>query len=105
TRAPRKAHYRPAKDRAGAPTDPPGSVDPLQLGPGGGCGFGGEAGAEPVAEERVHGPHPQPAGIAGLLDVVVVLEKPGELGGGEVGVEGEAAELLDLVLAIRELVE
>ena len=83
----------------------PGPVDPLQLRPRGGRGVGGEARAEPVAEERVDRAHPQPAVVAGLLDVVVVAQQPGELGGGEVGVEGQPAELLDLVLLVGQLVE
>ncbi len=82
-----------------------GCAERVQLRARGGRGVGREARAEPVAEERVDGPHAQGAGVAGALHAVVVLEQPGELGGGEVGVEGQAAALLDLRLVLAQAVE
>ena len=103
-RGPRAA--RPAGRRKLAePGVEAGRVDPLELGPRGGRGVGGEACAEAVAEERVHRPHPQGASLAGALDLLGVLEQPGELRGGEVGVEGQPARRLDLLLALAEPVE
>ena len=63
------------------------------------CGsrVGGEAGAETVADERVDRPHPQRPGLERLRHRVVVLEQPGQLAGGEVGVERHPAALDDLL--------
>ena len=70
-----------------------------------GRAVGGEARAEAIAEERIDSAHPEPARLLRLLHGLVVLEQPGELGRGEVGVEGQAALLLDLVLPVGQAVE
>jgi hypothetical protein len=88
--------------QAGVETGPP---ERVELGARGGRGVGGEARAEPVAEERVDRAHAQGAGVSRPLDALLALEQPGELGGGEVGVEGQPAQLADLVLVLREPVE
>ena len=82
-----------------------GRAEPVELRARGGGVVGGEAGPEPVAQERVDGAHPQRAGVARALHRLVVLEQPGELGGGEVGVERQPAERLDLLLRVAHPVE
>ena len=62
-------------------------------------------GAEAVAQEGVDRSHAQRAGLARLLDLLLVLEQPGQLGGGEVRVERKAAERADLLLRRSHPVE
>ena len=58
--------------------------------------------AEPVAEEGVDGAHPQPCPPPGpSCTSSLCPQQPGQLGGGEVWIEGQAAELLDFVLLSR----
>ena len=71
----------------------PGVPRRVQLGARGRRGVGGEAGAEPVAQERVDGAHAQRAGLARARHGLVVLQQPRQLGRGEVGVEGQPAAL------------
>src|SRR5207249_6545485 len=56
-----------------------------------------KSGTEAVAEEAVHGPETQRARVAGARHGLVVLEQPGQLPGGEVGIERHAAALAHLV--------
>ena len=67
--------------------------------------IGGKARAEAVTEERVDRAHAQRPGLERVRHGLVVLEQPGQLGGGEVGVEGEATELLDLGLMVAEAIQ
>ena len=64
-------------------------------------GVGREAGAEPVAQERVERAEPQRAGVARGLHRSSVLQHPGQLRGREVGVDRQPAARLDLVLVRR----
>jgi hypothetical protein len=57
---------------------------------------GGEARAKPVAEEGIDRAEPGGPRLHSAGDPFVVLEKPGELPGGEVRVEGHPASLPDL---------
>ena len=74
-------------------------VPRVELGARRGGVVGGEARAEPVAQERVDRAHAERAGVARpLATALLVLEQPRELRGGEVRVEGQPAERLDLLL-------
>ena len=68
-----------------------------ELGARCGRGVGCEAGAQPVAEERVDRAQPRRARFDRLGHLVIVLQEPGELPRREVGVERHPAELPDLV--------
>jgi hypothetical protein len=70
-----------------------------------GRGIGREAGAEPIAQERVDRAHPQGASVARSRHAVVVPQQPSELARREVGVERQAAAAADLVLAPGEPVQ
>ena len=105
SRSSRQHLGRDAERRAQRGVEGAGRVDALQLGPGRGGRVGGEPGAQAIAEERVDRAHPQGAGVARGRHLVGVLQQPGELGGGEVGIVGKAARLLDRLLVARQPVE
>ena len=70
-----------------------------ELGAGGGRRIGRKIVAEPVAQERVHGPDPQRSFAEDARDRLVALEQPGDLPRREVGVERHPAAVHHLVSA------
>jgi hypothetical protein len=82
-----------------------GRAEPVQLRSRRRGVVGGEASTEAVAQEGVDCSHAQRSGLARLLDLLLVLEQPGQLGGGEVRVERKTAERADLLLRCAHPVE
>ena len=87
------------------PRVPAGVAEAVQLGARGGRGVGGEEAAELVGQPRVDVAEAQRAAVARRLHLRHVLEQPGQLGGGEVRVERQAAAPRDLLGVGREAVE
>jgi hypothetical protein len=95
----RRQHVRRHPESLAQPRVERGRAEGVELRARSGRGVGREAGAEPVAQERVDGAHPEGSGVARPHHALVVPEQPCQLARREVGIERQAAAAADLLLA------